>query len=665
MRVGPYEVERELGRGAMGAVFLARDPRSGARVVVKTLVVMDLDAAERFEREGRIGLALRHPGIVETLEVGRDPARGPYVVMEHVDGPTLREVLAKGPLEPARAAELLREIAIAVEHAHRSGVIHRDLKPANILLDARGRPRVADFGLSRAAWEPSLSATGELAGTPSYLPPEQVTGGSRAHGVPGDVWALGVLLHEALAGEVPFRAESNLALLHAIASDPESPLPAHVPHRLAAVVRRCLEKEPAKRWPSAAAVAAELESLEERAPSRRGILALGGALSVLVVAGAVAASARRPLQAPAAPPAAPPRVAAPAGPNQRELIERGRELDDLGCCEAAIAAFTSAIAIGPSADALFERIHARLRLANSKEHGTEILEDARAASGLERGTIRARLFGTSEGVEQLAREARDDPLVIEGLYSTDLMQERPDEALRLADRLIEVSRERWYPRILRTASLRSLGRLDEAESELDAIVAAAPTSSYALYSRSKVRRARGNVAGSLADLDEAIRVDPMAYEARLERASLPGYDLRAALTLLDEVLAFEPHDVAALKMSGSVLVALGDGKSGLARLEKAHEESPRDIQVYDELIDAYQRLKDQDPGYLGTAERLIEEELAIDPNALFPRTQRAALREARGDRAGALEDYERVLPRVGDPDERAALEEAIRNLKAR
>jgi tetratricopeptide (TPR) repeat protein len=670
VKVGPYEVERELGRGAMGAVFLARDPRSGARVVVKTLIVPDPTAAERFDREGRIGLALRHPGIVATLEVGRDAARGPYVVMEHADGPTLRDVLTKGPLEPDHAAKLVREVALALEHAHRSGVVHRDLKPANVILDARGHPRILDFGLSRAAWEPSLSATGEIAGTPSYVPPEQVTGGSRAHGVPGDVWALGVLLHEALAGEVPFRAGSMPALLSAIAREPASPLPPHVPSRLAALVRRCLEKDPAKRWPSAAAVAAELASLDERAPASRGMtLALGGVLLVVVVALGVTAALRRPASpASLAPPRVPPVPVTPTRPvadprqMQLELIDRGRELDDLGCCEAAIAAFTSAIALGPSADALFGRVQARRRVPNFREHLSDITRDVDAACELERGTVRARLYRESGGADQLAREVPDDPLVVENRYGIARGEERLEDALRLAEHLIAVSKERFFPRILHSATLTAMGRVDEAISELDSLIREAPRSSYALYIRARAHHVKGDDTGYAADLDEAIRVDPMGYDARIERAStLPDNPARS-FALLDEILAFEPRDVAALHESGAALVTLGDEPSGFARLERARELFPEDVITLETLAKMHWLTRDHGD-HLRLAEHYAGEVLVRNPGSVIGLAVRGRVRARRGDTKGALEDLEKVLPRFVDPGDREETSDVIRQLK--
>ncbi len=313
MRFGPYEVESELGKGGMGAAYLARDARSGARVVVKTVKWPSVDLLLRFEREGRIGQKLRHSGIVATLDVGRDES-GPYIVLEHVEGGTLRDLLARGPLEPARAAAIAREVALALEHAHREGILHRDLKPENILIDARGRPRIADFGLGRALADARMSATGEVLGTPAYTPPEQLRAGAGAHGPAGDIWALGVVLHEMLSGSVPWSGESPVALMRAILESPPPPLPPSVPRALALVARRCLEKDPAARYPTARVAADALAAAREPGRGPRALVAVGLAVAVLALGAGVLATRRAappPTPPVPAPPPRPPRVAEP------------------------------------------------------------------------------------------------------------------------------------------------------------------------------------------------------------------------------------------------------------------------------------------------------------------------------------------------------------------
>jgi serine/threonine protein kinase len=296
-RVGPCDLIREIGRGGMGVVYEARNRGTGRRVAVKVLATPSLarkNAAARFATEARAMARLRHPGIVQVYDAGLwSPGPGmpalPYTVLELVPGPSLRSVLADGPIPHRVAAGLVEAIARAVHHAHENGVIHRDLKPANILLArteggwrlAEPRPqtapdvtpsaldppspayspKVTDFGIAKLRDETSgLTGSRDMLGTPEYMPPEL--------GEPNcpvsfsmDVYALGVILFECLTGRVPFRGASPVQTL-LMAQSREADLPSKsqpdIPRVLDAIVMRCLEKDPADRYSSAEALADDL-----------------------------------------------------------------------------------------------------------------------------------------------------------------------------------------------------------------------------------------------------------------------------------------------------------------------------------------------------------------------------------------------------------------------
>jgi formylglycine-generating enzyme required for sulfatase activity len=277
-RIGPYEVERELARGGMGAVYVARHVELDRRVALKLLLAEAGDVApERFAREARALAALRHPGIVTLHEAGEEGGRR-WMALELVAGGSLQDRLGRdGPLEPRAAVELVEQVARAIAAAHAAGLLHRDLKPANVLLDESGRPKVTDFGIARAlgAQSRELTRTGAGVGTLGYAPPEQC-GGEREVDATADVYGLGATLHALLTGRPPHEGAAVAELLAKVmfeAPAPPSALRPGVPPELDLVVLRCLEKAPADRYPTAEALADELgrwlrgEPLEVQPPT--------------------------------------------------------------------------------------------------------------------------------------------------------------------------------------------------------------------------------------------------------------------------------------------------------------------------------------------------------------------------------------------------------------
>ena len=259
---GRYRLEEELGRGAYGIVWRATDLEIGRPVALKQLRgdPPSEEDRERFLREARLAARLAHPHIVPVYGAG-DPDGRPYYAMALLSGPRLA-----GPRPPAEACRLLARVAEAVAHAHARGVLHRDLKPGNLLLDGP-EPVVTDFGAARAVDEVRLTRTGELLGTPAYMAPELLRGDARTAGAPADVWSLGVVLFELLAGRLPFDAPSFAELSAKVLQDRPAELVGFDPE-LAALVRRCLAKTPADR-PTAAGLAAALRRWAPRPPRPR------------------------------------------------------------------------------------------------------------------------------------------------------------------------------------------------------------------------------------------------------------------------------------------------------------------------------------------------------------------------------------------------------------
>jgi len=262
---GDYELLRELGRGGMGVVWEARQRAVGRIVALKVLRAGDFATeteVRRFQSEAEAAARLEHPNIVPVFDVGFAGGR-PYFTMRRLDGGTLAAVARGGALPNERAAELTAKIARAIQHAHERGVLHRDLKPANVLLDASGEPHVADFGLARLAeGGDGLTASGAALGTPGFAAPEAAAGQPGAATTAGDVYGLGAILFFLLTGRAPFEGASAVETMRRVISEePPSPLALNprADRDLAVIALQCLEKESARRYASAAALADDLE----------------------------------------------------------------------------------------------------------------------------------------------------------------------------------------------------------------------------------------------------------------------------------------------------------------------------------------------------------------------------------------------------------------------
>jgi eukaryotic-like serine/threonine-protein kinase len=275
---GEYELLSEIGRGGMGVVYKARQTSLERVVAIKMILHSQMASPEhvrRFHLEARAAARLRHANIVHIHEVGQLHGQH-YFAMEYIEGESLAQRLAHGPIDLPAVVHLVATVARAVDHLHRQNVVHRDLKPSNILLDAAEQPYVTDFGLAKL-FEPGseTTAVGLIAGTPSYMAPEQAAGEGRPLGPAADVYSLGAILYELLTGQPPFRAETPLDTLRdVLGREPTPPrwLKSHVPVGLELICLKCLAKSPEERYASAAALADDLErfargeALEVRPP---------------------------------------------------------------------------------------------------------------------------------------------------------------------------------------------------------------------------------------------------------------------------------------------------------------------------------------------------------------------------------------------------------------
>jgi eukaryotic-like serine/threonine-protein kinase len=264
---GRYRLVRRIGVGGMGEVWEADDTVLGRRVALKVLVqelADDARATSRFVREARATAKLTHPNVTRVYDFGRDGGV-PYLVMEFLEGETLADRLAGGPMPPAEAARICAAVADALEAAHSRGIIHRDIKPGNVLLTSAGEVKVMDFGIAAAADETHSTTGSGLYGTAAYISPERAAG--QAATPAADVYSLGAVLYELLTGRPPFIGDSPVLVVRAHLQEQPRPvreLAPWVPVRLADTCEAALAKDPAQRPSSAAALAIRLRT----APSR-------------------------------------------------------------------------------------------------------------------------------------------------------------------------------------------------------------------------------------------------------------------------------------------------------------------------------------------------------------------------------------------------------------
>jgi len=270
VKLGRYEVVRELGKGAMGIVYLAKDPLIGRLVALKTIRAQNQDDEEakefqqRFVREAQAAGILNHPSIVTVHDIGQDETTGTsFIAMEYVEGQNLKEVLSQGrPLGFEQIGDIIAQVADALDFAHAKGIVHRDVKPANIILLEGLRAKITDFGIAKITSGGNLTTTGQFLGTPNYMAPEQIKGAP----VDGrtDIFSLGICLYECLTRRKPFGGDSLTSISYKIVHEnfpPLNEINPQIPDGYSEIVSHCLAKDPSKRYQRGKDLAAALRSV--------------------------------------------------------------------------------------------------------------------------------------------------------------------------------------------------------------------------------------------------------------------------------------------------------------------------------------------------------------------------------------------------------------------
>jgi serine/threonine protein kinase/Flp pilus assembly protein TadD len=705
-RFGPYRLGRRIGAGGMGAVFIAEDESLRRTVAVKLMgpdLAGDGERAERFLREMRAVARLNHPHIVTVYATGeQDGVR--YMAMEHLSGSSLGELLARAAAEGTRpqATDVLRwgiEIAGALQAAHEAGLVHRDVKPSNIRITEDGRAVLLDFGLARDASEVTLTESGAFHGSPQYAAPEQVGSGRGEISARTDVYSLGATLYEALSGSAPLRGETREQLFHAILSQDPIPLgrlAPGVPRDLETVVMAALAKEPARRHPTAGALAADLAAVRDGRP-----------VSVRPLS-PIARAARWARRAPAkaalvaALAAGIPTVAALGGfifanlPKIEESRSREREIAldrelqnaflELGEGDPVVAEalFSRALASNPdSAEAMLGRAFSMIAAHESDRaiaHLDSLDPEVRTAGWAARARIAA--------LERLRRTEPNDPTSVlgppsqpiehlaEGLHALDRHHRgEPGAAAEAFDALQRAVLASPSPKALYHYEFGHAawhaGRDKEARAVAAAIEILFPESPERrlAVARTLLRADRKAAAAALSDLarDPPRSVEQRSFVAyHLAQLGQTPETRALALELARARVLAQPQSAPARRALGCVLIELdrfeeaADELREAVRLGPALAESHRTLaralvklRQYEEAVEPARRAVELEPGVesgwnvfgialagtgnLDGAVASYEKGLAIDPEDAQIWYNLGCTLRARGDHARALE----------------------------
>ncbi|MEZ5313308.1 MAG: protein kinase [Thermoanaerobaculia bacterium] len=692
-RLGPYEITGKLGEGGMGVVYRARDPRLERDVAIKVLppeVARDAERLRRFEIEARAASALNHPNILTVHDTGTSDGTT-YLVTELLEGRSLCELLADGPLAAERACALAVQVAGGLAAAHRKGIVHRDLKPENLFVTSDGRAKILDFGLARleapeveapgAAALPERStvtgtAAGLLLGTVGYMAPEQVRG-ERAD-ARSDLFALGVVLCEMLTGANPFARPSAVESLHAILKEPPSPIAAAgIPAAVEATAMRCLEKDPERRFQSASDLAFALESAgsgERRSAAlppagsdasgtrpSRGLRLAGALLALLAVAGFGWWFRQRSASTASAESAAAPAIRSIAVlPFASLSPESADEYFSDGMTDALtveLARLRELKLIARSSTARF-RGSTLAPAAIAGELGVEGLLSGSVLRAGERVRISAQLTEAKSDrivwAESYER-AVSDVLTLQGEVARDIagaiaLQLSPAETTLLAsarpvdpralDEYLQ-GRALWTRRTEEGVTA-ALGRF-EAALAIDpkfALGQSGLADAYTILAAYNWMEPRRALPLAVAAAERAQALDPDAGEPHASRGDLAIHwdrDLALARKELRRALELSPGNAVAYHWLGEAALVGGATDEAIGYLRRAIELDPQAPAPHLQLAMAYEGL-----GRVEEAERTYRRALEISPGFASAASGLVRIELARGQGSAALAAAERT-----------------------
>ncbi|MDI6733266.1 MAG: protein kinase [Planctomycetota bacterium] len=527
---GKYILEKKIGEGGMGKVYLAFDPGLNRRIALKVLSLKGQEAIERFLREARTAAKLKHPNIIPVYEVGT-VGKFYYLSMEYIEGPSLENLIntkGKRP-NPKRITEIIRDIAQAVDYAHKQHLIHRDIKPANILIDAQGQVYLTDFGLAKETTgiDRSLTISGTVVGTPDYMSPEQARGAKKLdHRT--DVFSLGATLYHSLTGQVPFKGKELYQVLEQLVQKdplPPSRLVRALPRDLETICLKCLEKERSRRYQSAGELAVDLSRfLQGEAILARPIsiwnkvyrkaqknkvasLAIAGAAVILlaVIIGLIVSGQSKKRE-----------IA-----EYRTRAEKAYRDEDY---DTAKALFNKLLALSPDdSDAK--------NLLKNCDSAIEA-RDARIQREKERAEAEARKLKEAE-----KRRTRLKELVEKALHTEDL-----DERINLAEEALKIDPNNGNTWMLLGNTYMQKEDYDKAIEIFSKVIELAPTYAPAYGKRADAYIKKGDLDKGIADYTKAIELDPKEPQFYSNRglAYFQKGDIKSALEDAESFLKFAP-----------------------------------------------------------------------------------------------------------------------------
>ncbi len=556
MKIGPYEVLGELGRGSMGVVYRVRAPDGREAALKLLLKAADRGGLARFEREKRLLSTLGlDEGFVGLLDSGTS-SEAVWLLMPFVPGGTLRKRLEAGPLGVDETVALGIQLATALGAAHEHGIVHRDVKPENVLFTREGRPVLADLGLAKhfdrgalgASQSISLTRHGAVTGTVGYMAPEQLVD-ARSAGPPADVFALGAVLYECLTGRTAFQGDSMVELFERVRSGVLEPIGrTDAPRWLEAVLRQAVARDPLERFPDGGSF---LRALRSQAGSRHtrplvagagaGAIVLAGVVALLLGTAAPPSLDKLPKSAPPIAPVKPePRPPVRLAPSlsARELYELGSEKVRTGDFEGAIADLTKAIELDPSITVAWgQRGVARAKIgdfvgATGDATKTIELDPKLALAWFNRGEARGERGDREGAIADETRAIELDPRLAEAWFYRGRTRGNNgdlDGAIADSTKAIELDPKHALAWADRGAARGRKADMDGAFADLTQAIALNATLAEAWHNRAAVRAAKGDLDGAIADCERFLEVAPDDPEA-------PG-----ARSWLAEQRAKRPH----------------------------------------------------------------------------------------------------------------------------